>query len=100
MLKGKQRSYLKKMAHNLKPIIQMGKDGPSDSFINQLDDMLESKELVKINVLENSGFEANDISGLANDVAERLGAEFVQAIGRKFVVYREADENPEIVLPR
>lgn len=100
MLKGKQRSYLKKLAHNLKPIIQLGKEGPSDKFTKQLDEMLESKELVKVNVLDNSGYESNDINGVANEVAEKLGAEFVQSIGRKFVIYRESDENPEIVLPR
>lgn len=100
MLKGKQRSYLKKLAHNLKPIIQLGKEGPSDKFTKQLDEMLESKELVKVNVLDNSGYESGDINSVANEVAEKLGAEFVQSIGRKFVVYRESDENPEIVLPR
>jgi len=100
MLKGKQRSYLKKLAHNQKPLIQMGKEGASDSFTKQLDELLENKELVKVNVLENSGYEANDISKLANEIAERLAAEYVQAIGRKFVLYRESDEEPEIVLPR
>ena len=37
---------------------------------------------------------------VANDLLEPLGAEFVQAIGRKFTLYRESKENKQIVLPR
>ena len=37
---------------------------------------------------------------VANEMADRLSAEFVQAIGRKFVLYRESKENKQIELPR
>ena len=38
----------------------------------------------------------------ANEAAQRLGAEFVQAIGRRFVLYRKAQdpEKRNIVLPK
>ena len=41
-----------------------------------------------------------DAKDTANEVADMLGAEFVQAIGRKFVLYRRAKEEPQIVLPK
>lgn len=41
-----------------------------------------------------------DPKEIANELAEELGAEFVQAIGRKFILYRESKENKEIVLPK
>lgn len=97
MLSNKQRSYLRGLANNLKPIIQMGKDGNKDTFIRQLDIILENHELVKVNVLENSPMTAKEAG---NYFVERLDAEFVQAIGRKFTLYRAAKEDPEILLPK
>jgi RNA-binding protein len=97
MLSNKQRKYLRGLANSLKPIIQMGKDGTTEAFIRQLDMMLESHELVKVNVLETAPLEAKEA---ANYFVERLEAEYVQAIGRKFTLYREAKEEPEIVLPK
>lgn len=97
MLTNKQRKYLRKMANDIKPLIQMGKDGNKDTFIRQLDMMLEDRELVKVNVLETAPMEANEA---ANYFVERLDAEYVHAIGRKFVLYRKAKEDPQIVLPR
>lgn len=97
MLSNKQRKYLRTLANNIKPLMQMGKDGTKDTFIRQLDIILESHELVKVNVLENSPMTAKEA---ANYFVERLDAEYVQAIGRKFTLYREAQEDPEIVLPK
>ncbi len=89
MITSKQRSYLKKLANTLKPIIQMGKDGDKESFIRQLDLMLDSHELVKVTVLETSPMTAKEA---ANFFVDRVNAEFVQCIGRKFVLYRESKE--------
>ncbi len=97
MLSNKQRKYLRGLANGIKPMIQMGKDGNKDTFIRQLDMMLEDHELVKVNVLETSPMSAHEA---ANYFVERLKAEYVQDIGRKFVLYREAQEDPEIVLPK
>lgn len=96
LLTGKQRSYLKSIANNLDPTIQIGKNGLTENFIKQVDQLLESKEIIKINVLKNCFEEPSDI---ANRLIEELNAEFVQTIGRKVVIYRESEENKEIVLP-
>ena len=97
MLTGKERSYLKGLANNLDPILQVGKNGITDNFIKQVDEILENKELVKINVLKNSFLEADD---LARELTEKLNAEFVQSIGNKFVIYRESEENKTIEFPK
>ena len=96
MLTGKQRSYLKGLANEIDPIFQVGKNGITDNFIKQIDEALEARELIKINVLNNSLLEAKDV---ANELAETLDAEFVQSIGHKFVLYRESVENKKIQLP-
>lgn len=94
---GKQRRYLKSLAHSMKPLAQLGKEGISENFLKMLDDMLESKELIKVNVLESCMIPAKDA---ANEVCEALNAEFVQAIGRKFTIYRESEENKQIEIPK
>ncbi|SHJ51778.1 ribosome assembly RNA-binding protein YhbY [Tepidibacter formicigenes] len=97
MLTGKQRSYLKSIANGIKPITQIGKEGVTQAFLNQLDDALEAREIVKVTVLENSGLSAKEI---ANEVAKAARAEFVQAIGSKFTIYRKSIDNPTIELPK
>lgn len=97
LLTGKQRSYLKGLANNIDPIFQIGKNGITENFIKQVDDALEAREIVKVNVLNNSLLEAKDV---AVELVEELDAEFVQSIGHKFVIYRESIENKKIQLPK
>ena len=96
MLKGKQRAYLRSIANTLKPIIQLGKEGVTEIFLDQLDEMLTAREIVKVTILETAGLEAKET---ANAICEALRAEFVQAIGFKFTIYRKNLEEPKIVFP-
>lgn len=96
MLTGKQRSYLKGMANTMDPIFQVGKNGITESFIKQVEDALEARELIKIKVLNNSLLDATEV---ASQIAEEIDAEFVQSIGNKFVLYKESKENKKIELP-
>ena len=52
--------------------------------------------------MKEAGEEASTLApkDVANDLLEPLGAEFVQAIGRKFTLYRESKENKQIELPK
>lgn len=97
MITGKQRSYLKKLAHDLDPIVFIGKNDLTENIIKEIDSLLELRELVKVKIQEGSLLDAKDA---ANEVADMLDAEFVQAIGRKFVLYRRAKDDPQIVLPK
>ena len=85
MLKGKQRAYLRSIANTLTPITQIGKEGVTESFLEQLDGMLKTREIVKVTILDTAGLETKET---ANAVCEALRAEFVQAIGSKFTVYK------------
>lgn len=96
MLTGKQRTYLKSLAHKMDPITQIGKEGITDAFIAQLKDALEARELVKVTIQKNSFLDTKEA---ANEVARLTKSEFVQAIGRRFVIYKESKENPKITLP-
>lgn len=97
MLTGKQRSYLKAKANNIDSNFQLGKNGLTENFIKQIDDALEAREIVKVNILKNSTLDPTEV---ANTLVTKLSAEFVQSIGRKFVIYRESIEDKKIELPR
>lgn len=95
MLTSKQRAQLKAMAASMSPIFQIGKGGINENMCRQLDETLEARELIKISVLETSPVEAKEA---AEELAEVLGADIVVVIGRKIVLYRESEENKQIVL--
>ncbi|WP_459128959.1 YhbY family RNA-binding protein [Guggenheimella bovis] len=88
MLTGKERSFLKTKAMDLKMILQVGKNGATDSFLEEASKALDDHELVKFGVLDTADL---DVKECANEIAEKLGAEFVSAIGKKFVLYRQSE---------
>ena len=57
MLTGKERAYLRRLANDLSPIFQIGKNGIEETFLKHVEEALEKRELIKIKVLENSGLE-------------------------------------------
>lgn len=84
---GKERAVLRAKANSLQPIFQIGKGGVSDNLLRQLDEALEARELIKITILETAYENTRD---LCNEIAKKLGAEPIQAIGSKFVLYRRS----------
>ncbi len=92
MLTSKQRSNLRSLAMTIEPVTQVGKMGVNPSLIESLDLAIEKRELIKVTVLENSGLIPKE-AGF--EIAEKLGAEFVCATGRKLVFYRMSS-NPKV----
>ena len=84
----KQRSYLKSLAVNLDTIFQIGKGGVSDELCFQLLNALNARELIKIKVLETAPGSARE---LAEVISNEIGAQVVQVIGTKIVLYRVSD---------
>ena len=97
MITTKQRSYLRSLGNQLVPIFQVGKGGIEENFIKQIDQALESRELIKIKTLNNSGITAREASDI---LCEELGCEGIQAIGSKIVIYLKSKKNPKIELPK
>lgn len=95
MLTSKQRAQLRGMGNGLDAIFQIGKGGKNDQLVRQLDETLEVRELIKVSVLESSPVDARTV---AHEIAAEIGADVVQVIGSKFILYRESREEPKIVL--
>ncbi len=93
MITSKQRAALRALANPVPAIFQIGKGGVTDNLLKQLDEALTARELIKIHVLETSFLHPRDT---LNELAASLGAEPVQAIGSRIVLYRESKENKVI----
>ncbi len=85
----KQRAYLKSLAMTMDAVFQVGKGSVTPEMVSALDDVLEKRELIKVNVLQNC---ADDPNELARLIGERTRAEVVQVIGKKMVFYRPAKD--------
>ncbi|WP_046213616.1 ribosome assembly RNA-binding protein YhbY [Paenibacillus wulumuqiensis] len=97
MLTGKQKRYLRSQAHHLDPIFQIGKAGMNEGIVRHVLDAIETRELMKVSVLNNCLEEPKD---LAEQLAEGTGAELVQVIGRTIILYKESKDHKQIELPR
>ena len=97
MISSKQRSFLRGLAQTTDATVFIGKQGLTENVINEIEVGLYTRELVKVKIQEGCLL---DPKVTANEMAEKLNAEFVQAIGRKFVLYRESKDNKQIELPR
>lgn len=97
MITSRQRSYLRGLAQQLDPMVYIGKHGLTDNVVKEVDINLLHREIVKVKIQESAHL---DPKRIANEVAEKLGAEFVQAIGSKFVLYRESEDYKQIELPK
>lgn len=89
-LTSKERKALRSMANTLEATLIVGKDNVNDGVAAQAAELLDTHELVKGSVLETSELTAREA---ANQLTERCGAECVQVIGRKFVLYRASDRD-------
>lgn len=89
MLSSKQKQYLKKEAHALKPIIQIGKDGLTNNSFTTINQALKAHELIKISLLQTCPSPAEEI---ILDVNARCHCEFVFKIGRTLIFYKPSKE--------
>ncbi len=76
-------------------IVIVGKGGITENVIAQISDALKARELVKGKVLESSLLSAREA---CEALSEACGAEQVQFIGSKFVLYKRNDADPKIEL--
>lgn len=86
---GKERAEFRKQANALPAIFQIGKEGLSGNLLAGVDNALTKRELIKLSVLESCDEPAK---ALCDKICAALGAEPIQCIGRKIVIYREKPE--------
>jgi len=98
MLNPKQRQYLKAEAHQLKPVVHIGKGGVTEALAAELDVMIESLELLKIKLNQNAADDSESVIATLEATVE--GLEHVWTIGRTLLVFRASRNKPtRYVLP-
>lgn len=95
MLNSRQRAQLRGMANSFETIFQVGKGGINDQLLKQVDEALERRELIKLRTLETAPESSRTA---ADQIAEKVGADVVQVIGSRFILYRESKDNKTIKL--
>ena len=86
-LSSEQRAKLKGLAHHLKPIIQVGNQGLSESVKKEIGLALDKHELIKIQLPSDT--DANTKEEKQNELIQCLPphAHFVSRIGRTVILY-------------
>ena len=97
-LTSKQRAQLRALANALEPIVHIGKGDLGENLVQQADEALEARELVKCRVLETSLPSPKEA---AQALSQATRSEVVQVIGTKFILYRPShkkDKKDKIIL--
>lgn len=97
-LSGTQRKHLRGLAHHLKPVVHVGKNGLTDPVLQSIDEALEDHELIKVRLVDPQGQKRE----LAGEIAERTGSVWVGLVGKVVTLYRQNPdpEERQVELPR
>lgn len=90
MLTGKQKRLLRSQGMTLRPLINLGKNGLTGTFVQGVADALEARELVKISLLPATEETPQDVGDYLQKSID--GLEVAQTIGRTVLVYKQADK--------
>lgn len=93
-LSGKQKRYLRSLAVNIRPVVQIGKSGLTNEILTSIRHAADARELIKVNILQNSDESTKEVAAMI----EEMGLDVVQIIGRNVVVFKVSDrkENRKI----
>lgn len=95
-LTGKQARYLRSLGHSLKPLLQVGKTGITDNFIDQARKTLDTHELIKIKLGKSSPANMEETT---NQLTSKIPCQLAQSIGKTLLLYKQKEEDPQIILP-
>ena len=96
-LSNTQRQFLRRMAHDLRPSAQLGKNGLSPAFIASVEQELHARELIKVKLMDFR----DQKQEIIDELCKAVDATSVASIGNIAILYREHrdPERREIVLP-
>ena len=95
-LSGKQRRHLRALGHHLTAVVQIGKEGVSDSLVAATEQALLDHELIKVKLGPSAEV---GLDTAVAELAQRTSSEVAQVLGKTFLLYRPKPEAPVISLP-
>lgn len=88
-LRGKQKRFLRAQANHLQPLFAVGKNGLTPAWVAQLTGALEHRELIKVNLLQNTSVDVTEVKDYIESHSE---IQVVQTIGRVLVLFKPASK--------
>jgi RNA-binding protein len=85
-LTSSQRKALRGMAHEFKPVVQLGKAGLTEALLRSINEALEQHELIKMRFLDFK----DERKALCNEISSRLDCDLVGLIGHVAILFRPA----------
>lgn len=92
MLTSKRRAELRSEANTLETTLTVGKEGVTESVLEEAARQLEARELIKGRVLETALLTSREA---CDALCEALKADGVQCIGSKFVIYKKSEKKAQ-----
>src|SRR5262249_27073150 len=93
---GKERRYLRALAHRLSPVVIVGQRGLSEAVLRQIDGALTDHELIKVRLGGECPIGREQAGA---ELSERTRSEIAGSVGRGLILYRRHPEHAKIVLP-
>lgn len=88
IIKGKKNRYLRSQAQTMKSVVQVGRDGLSENLLNQIIQLLNKNELIKVTLLQNTLVGSEQLVAALSELDG--GIAHVQTIGSKVILYKKA----------
>lgn len=93
----RQKKFLRRQAHTLKPVVSAGDKGLSPAVVAEIESALEHHELIKVSVRIGDRDARN--SAIAQ-LVDKVGAILVSRVGNIAALYRPRKKQPGIILPK
>ena len=90
-----QKRHLRSLGHHLKPVVWIGQHGLKESVLAEIEQALDSHELIKVKVAADRETRA----GIAHDICTQTAALPIHAIGQMLILFRRNPKKPRIALP-
>ncbi len=91
-----QRTHLRRLGHDLEPVVLVGQNGISPNLVAEFERALNDHELVKVRARVGDRKLRDEI---LDELARSAGAEIIQRVGHVALYYRRDAGKPGILLP-
>jgi len=96
-LSSRERAFLRKLAHNLEPIVRIGKEGIDENVLKSISEVVKKRELIKVKILQNSSVELDRES--ASEIAKDTKSIFVDKIGNVLIFFKPKNSKDAVITP-
>ncbi len=88
-LRGDQIRQLRRLAHSLRPVVQVGKQGVTEAVVHSVEQAIEANELIKVKFIDHK----DEKQALCAEIAARTSSVLVGVLGNIATFYRrQADD--------